>query len=66
MRIKESTENWFTNLVFELFNYETKKGRHDSVISMSTREEKGKKKVWKSPTKPFLRLSHKAPLKHLI
>ena len=43
MRIKESTEHWFTNLVFELFNYETKKGRHDSVISMSIREEKGKK-----------------------
>lgn len=43
MRIKESTEHWFTNLVFELFNYESKKGRHDSVISMSIREEKGKK-----------------------
>ena len=68
MRTKESTEHSFTRIlqVYKLFNYETKKGKYDSVSSMSTREKKGKREVWKSPTKPFLRLSHKAPLKHLI
>ena len=68
MRTKESTEHSFTRIlqVYKLFNYETKKGKYDSVSSMSTREKKGKREVWKSPTKLFLRLSHKAPLKHLI
>lgn len=66
MRIKESMENWFINLVFEFFNYEIKKGRYDLVILMSIREEKGKKEVWKFFIKLFFRLLYKVLLKYLI